>query len=73
MKDQLLEAIQDSEPVDALNALFSTAFLVAKASNINEYALNSLFSSTIDALFQIHENEEEEEEEEEEEDEQTNA
>jgi len=71
MKDQLLEAIQDSEPVDALNALFSTAFVVAKASNINEYALNSLFSSTMDALFQAHDDEEEEEEEEEEEDEQT--
>ena len=71
MKDQLLEAIQNSEPVDALNALFCTAFLVAKASNINEYALNSLFSSTVDALFQAHEDEEEEEEEEEEEDEQT--
>jgi hypothetical protein len=73
MKDQLLEAIQDSEPVDALNALFSTAFVVAKASNINEYALNSLFSSTMDALFQAHDDEEEEEEEEEEEDEQTDA
>jgi len=73
MKDQLLEAIQDSEPVDALNALFSTAFLVAKASNINEYALNSLFSSTMDALFQAHDDEEEEDEEEEEEDEQTDA
>jgi len=72
MKDQLLEAIQDSEPVDALNALFSTAFVVAKASNINEYALNSLFSSTMDALFQAHDDEEEEEEEEEE-DEQTDA
>jgi len=73
MKDQLLEAIQDSEPVDALNALFSTAFLVAKASNINEYALNSLFSSTMDALFQAHDDEEEEDEEVEEEDEQTDA
>jgi hypothetical protein len=32
MKDQILDAIGGSEPVDALNALFSVAFLVAKAS-----------------------------------------
>ena len=77
MKDQILDAIGGSEPVDALNALFSVAFLVAKASNITEFTLGSLFSSTIDALFQAHEedddeeDEEEEEEEEEEVDEQT--
>ena len=77
MKDQILDAIGGSEPVDALNALFSVAFLVAKASNINEFTLGSLFSSTMDALFQAHEedddeeDDEEEEEEEEEVDEQT--
>jgi hypothetical protein len=69
MKDQILDAIGGSEPVDALNSLFSVAFLVAKASNINEFTLGSLFSSTMDALFQAHDDEEEEEEEEEEEDE----
>jgi len=63
MKDDILAAINDSEPVDALNALFSVAFLVAKASNINEFTLSSLFSSTADALFQAHVEEEEEEEE----------
>jgi len=66
MKDQILDAIGGSEPVDALNALFSVAFLVAKASNINEFTLGSLFSSTMDALFQAHDEEEDEEEEEEE-------
>jgi hypothetical protein len=60
MKDDILSAINDSEPVDALNALFSVAFLVAKASNINEFTLSSLFSSTADALFQAHAEEEEE-------------
>jgi len=65
MKDQILDAIGGSEPVDALNALFSVSFLVAKASNINEFTLGSLFSSTMDALFQAHDDEEEEEEEEE--------
>ena len=62
MKDDILAAIDASEPVDALNALFSVAFLVAKASNINEFTLSSLFSSTADALFQAHAEEEEEEE-----------
>jgi len=73
MKDDILAAINDSEPVDALNALFSVAFLVAKASNINEFTLSSLFSSTADALFQAHADDEEVEAEEEEEeiDEQT--
>jgi len=60
MKDDILDAINDSEPVDALNALFSVAFLVAKASNINEFTLSSLFSSTPDALFQAHADDEEE-------------
>ena len=64
MKDDILDAINDSEPVDALNALFSVAFLVAKASNINEFTLSSLFSSTADALFQAHAEEEEVEAEE---------
>jgi hypothetical protein len=62
MKDDILAAIDNAEPVDALNALFSVAFLVAKASNINEFTLSSLFSSTADALFQAHAEEEEEEE-----------
>jgi hypothetical protein len=61
MKDQILDAINDSEPVDALHALFSVSFLVAKASNINEFTLGSLFSSTMDALFQVHEQDDDEE------------
>jgi hypothetical protein len=64
MKDDILAAINESEPVDALNALFSVAFLVAKASNINEFTLSSLFSSTADALFQAHAEDEEVEAEE---------
>jgi hypothetical protein len=71
MKDDILAAINESEPVDALNALFSVAFLVAKASGINEFTLSSLFSSTADALFQAHADDAEEDEEEEEIDEQT--
>jgi len=69
MKDQILDAINDSEPVDALNALFSASFIVAKASNINKFTLDALFSSTMDALFQVHEQDDDEEDEEEEEEE----
>ena len=69
MKDQILDAIGGSEPVDALNALFSVSFLVAKASNINKFTLDALFSSTIDALFQVHEQDDDEEDDEEEEEE----
>ena len=54
MKDDILAAINDSEPVDALNALFSVAFLVAKASNIPEFTLSSLFSSTVETLYIVH-------------------
>jgi hypothetical protein len=74
MKDDILAAIDSSEPIDALNALFSVAFLIAKASNLNEFMLSSLFSSTVDALFAAHADDEidvEEAEEEEDYDEQT--
>lgn len=60
MKDDILAAINDSEPVDALNALFSVAFLVAKASGINELSLVSLFSSTVDTLYIVHADDEKE-------------
>lgn len=60
MKDDILAAINDSEPVDALNALFSVAFLVAKASGINEFSLVSLFSSTVDTLYIVHADDEKE-------------
>jgi len=69
MKDQILDAINDSQPVDALNALFSVSFLVSKSFNINKFTLEALFSSTIDALFQVHEQDDDEEDEEEEEEE----
>jgi hypothetical protein len=68
MKDDILAAIDSSEPIDALNALFSVAFLIAKASNLNEFMLSSLFSSTVDALFAAHADDEVDAEEEEAED-----
>jgi len=80
MKDLIIDAIDGSEPIDALNALFSVAFAVAIESGITEFTLSSLFSSHIEAQFEVAANaiaeeddaeEEAEEAEEAEEDEQT--
>jgi hypothetical protein len=74
MKDLIIDAIDGSEPIDALNALFSVAFAVAVESGINEFTLSSLFSSHIEAQFEVAANavaEEDGAEEVEEDDEQT--
>jgi hypothetical protein len=74
MKDLIIDAIDGSEPIDALNALFSVAFAVAVESGINEFTLSSLFSSHIEAQFEVAANavaEDEDAEEEDKEDEQT--
>jgi hypothetical protein len=69
MKDQIIEILEGSEPIDALNVLFSAIYAVASANGVSEFTLSSLFSSNIEAQFEI--DAEKEEEEEEEEDEQT--
>jgi hypothetical protein len=74
MKDLIIAAIDGSEPIDALNGLFSVAFAVAVESGINEFTLSSLFSSHIEAQFEVAANAvaaEEDAEEAEDEDEQT--
>jgi hypothetical protein len=76
MKDLIIAAIDGSEPIDALNSLFSVAFAVAVESGINEFTLSSLFSSHIEAQFEvaanaIAEEDDSEEDEESDEDEQT--
>jgi hypothetical protein len=76
MKDLIIDAIDGSEPIDALNALFSVAFAVAVESGINEFTLSSLFSSHIEAQFEVAanavaEDEDAEEDEDAAEDEQT--
>jgi hypothetical protein len=74
MKDLIIEAIDGSEPIDALNALFSVAFAVAVENGINEFTLSSLFSSHVEAQFEVAANavaEEDDAEEEDEDDEQT--
>jgi len=74
MKDLIIEAIDGSEPIDALNALFSVAFAVAVENGINEFTLSSLFSSHVEAQFEVAANavaEEDGTEEDEDDDEQT--
>jgi len=74
MKDLIIAAIDGSEPIDALNGLFSVAFAVAVESGINEFTLSSLFSSHIEAQFEVAANavaEADDAEEAEEDDEQT--
>jgi hypothetical protein len=53
MKDLIIDSIDGSEPIDALNGLFSVAFAVAIESGINEFTLSSLFSSHIEAQFEV--------------------
>jgi hypothetical protein len=53
MKDLIIDAIDGSEPIDALNGLFSVAFAVAIESGINEFTLSSLFSSHVEAQFEV--------------------
>ena len=53
MKDLIIDAIDGSEPIDALNALFSVAFAVAAENGINEFTLSSLFSSHVEAQFEV--------------------
>jgi len=53
MKDLIIDSIDGSEPVDALNALFSVAFAVAIESGINEFTLSSLFAAHVEAQFEV--------------------
>jgi len=53
MKDAIIEAIDGSEPVDALQALFAVAYAVAAENGVERFTLNELFSSTVDAHFQV--------------------
>jgi len=65
MKDQIIAVLEGSEPIDALNVLFSAIYAVASANGVSEFTLSSLFSSNIEAQFEIDAEKEEEEEEDE--------
>jgi hypothetical protein len=62
MKDQIIEILEGSEPIDALNVLFSAVYAVAAANGVSEFTLSSLFSSNIEAQFEIDAEEEEKDE-----------
>jgi hypothetical protein len=70
MKDQIIEILEGSEPVDALQALIAATYAVADANGVSRFTLTELFSSTIDAYIDVAALAEEESEEAEE-DEQT--
>jgi hypothetical protein len=53
MKDFIIEAIDGSEPVDALQALFAVAYAVAAENGIGRFTLAELFSATVDAHFDV--------------------
>jgi hypothetical protein len=65
VKDQIIEILDGSEPIDALNVLFSAIYAVASANGVSEFTLSSLFSSNIEAQFEIDAEVAEEEEEDE--------
>jgi hypothetical protein len=53
MKDLIIEAIDGSEPVEALQALIAVSYAVAEENGIGRFTLTELFSSTIDALADV--------------------
>jgi hypothetical protein len=67
MKDLIIEVIDGSDPVDALQALFAVAYAVAAENGIGRFTLTELFSSTIDAYIDVADAVEVEEESEEDE------
>jgi hypothetical protein len=53
MKDQIIEVLEGSEPVDALQALFAAVYAVAAENGVGRFTLTEMFSSTIDAHFDV--------------------
>jgi len=53
MDDLIIEVIDGSTPLDALNSLFSVSFAVAAENGITEFTLTRLFDSYISARSEI--------------------
>jgi len=53
MKDQIIEVLEGSEPVDALQALFAAAYAVAAENGVGQFTLIEMFSATVDAYFDV--------------------
>ena len=67
MDDLIIEVIDGSTPLEALNALFSVSFAVAAENGISEFTLAQLFDAYVSARFEIADAEEDGEEGEEDE------
>ena len=65
MDDLIIEVIDGSTPLEALNSLFSVAFAVAAENGISEFTLTRLFDAHVSASFEIADTEEDEGEEDE--------
>ena len=53
MKDQIIEVLEGSEPVDALQALFAVVYAVAVENGVGRFTLTEMFTSTVDAHFDV--------------------
>jgi hypothetical protein len=53
MDNLIIEVIDGSTPLEALNSLFSVAFAVAAENGISEFTLTRLFDSQVSAHFEI--------------------
>jgi hypothetical protein len=62
MKDLIIEVLEGSEPVDALQALIAATYAVADANGVGRFTLTELFSSTVDAHFDVADSASEDEE-----------
>jgi len=53
MDDLIIEVIDGSTPLEALNSLFSVSFAVAAENGISEFTLTRLFDAQVSAHFEI--------------------
>jgi hypothetical protein len=60
MDDLIIEVIDGSTPLEALNSLFSVSFAVAAQNGITEFTLTRLFDAQMSAHFELSEAAEEE-------------
>jgi hypothetical protein len=60
MDDLIIEVIDGSTPLEALNSLFSVSFAVASENGISEFTLTRLFDAQMSAHFELAEVAEEE-------------
>jgi hypothetical protein len=62
MDNLIIEVIDGSTPLDALNSLFSVAVAVAAENGISQFTLTQLFDAYVSASFEVADAEEDGEE-----------